>query len=82
MALSTDGTESVCGENAFPPLLFTTLFYIIYIIYTFGYFTHTVYTHSLPCVFIHYMCFVCILRLHPCAKRYVLFRAISSSIHY
>ena len=59
-----------------------TLFYIIYIIYTFGYFTHTVYTHSLPCVFIHYMCFVCILRLHPCAKRYVLFRAISSSIHY
>ena len=26
MALSTDGTESVCGENAFPPLLFTLYF--------------------------------------------------------
>ena len=26
MALSTDGTESVCGESAFPPLLFTLYF--------------------------------------------------------
>ena len=26
MALSTDGTESVCGENAFTPLLFTLYF--------------------------------------------------------
>ena len=26
MALSTDGTESVCGEYAFPPLLFTPYF--------------------------------------------------------
>ena len=28
MALSTDGTESVCGENAFTPLLFTPYFIV------------------------------------------------------
>ena len=44
-------------------------------------YTHSLHTFFTLC-FIHYMCFVCILRLHPCAKRYVLFRAISSSIHY
>ena len=44
-------------------------------------YTHSLHTFYTLC-FIHYMCFVCILRLHPCAKRYVLFRAISSSIHY
>ena len=49
MALSTDGTESVCGENAFYTPFIYTLFYIIY---TFGYFTLTVYTHYLPCVLI------------------------------
>ena len=45
------------------------------------FYTHSLHTFFTLC-FIHYMCFVCILRLHPCAKRYVLFRAISSSIHY
>ena len=45
------------------------------------FYTHSLHTFFSLC-FIHYMCFVCILRLHPCAKRYVLFRAISSSIHY
>ena len=36
-----------------------TLFYIIYTNYTFGYFTHTVYTHSIPCV-LFIICVLCV----------------------
>ena len=44
MALSTDGTESVCGEYAFPPLLFTPCFtYFIHSAILHRQITHVIY---------------------------------------
>ena len=47
MALSTDGTESVCGENAFTPLLFTPYF----IQFIHSAILHTQVTHTFYLVF-------------------------------
>ena len=80
--LSTDGTSvSLWWKCLSTPFIYT-LFYIIYIIYTFGYFTHTDYTQSLPCV-LFIICVLCVFydSIHV-LNVYVLFRAISSSIHY
>ena len=47
MILSTDGTSvSLWWKCLYTPFIYT----LFYIIYTFGYFTHTGYTHFLPCV--------------------------------
>ena len=64
MALSTEGTESVCGDNAFPPLLFTHC-----ITYSAIYHAQT-YTLFTLCLlsFIYYLHFMCILRLHLCTN--------------
>ena len=48
MALSTDGTESVCGENAFTPLLFSL--YFILFIHSAILHSQFSYTHYSPCV--------------------------------
>ena len=64
MALSTEGTESVCGEYAFPPLLFTHSF-----IYSAIY--HSTDIHIIYLVFVIFyllFAFMCILQLHPCTN--------------
>ena len=47
MALSTDGTESVCGENAFTPLLFS-LYFILFI---HSAILHSQFTHTIHLVY-------------------------------
>ena len=57
--ISTDGTSvSLWWKCLSTPFIYT-LFYIIYTNYTFGYFTHTVYTHSIPCV-LFIICVLCV----------------------
>ena len=78
-SLSTDGTSvSLWWKCLSTPFIYT----LFYIIYTFGYFTHTGYTHFLPCVLI-IICILCVFydSIHV-LNVYVLFRAISSPIYY
>ena len=77
MALSTEGTESVCGEYAFPPLLFTHSF-----IYSAIY--HSTNIHIIYLVFIIFYLLFCILCVFYDSINalivYVLFRAITYTV--
>ena len=71
------------GVSLWWKCLYTPFIYtLFYTIYTFGYFTHTGYTHFLPCVLI-IICILCVFydSIHV-LNVYVLFRAISSPIFY